>query len=380
MEKKTNQKQPASSPTQPQPHKRHTSFTRLVYRDRPLFGIDITASSLRVMQIRRTGKGLAVVGYGASDIAAGVIDNGVIAQPEQLAQALQSLLKTGVQGAIKVRRAALTIPSRRCFVRGMTVPNIVFKDLAEAAQLEVEQYVPMPINQLYVDYTITRQSNTQTEILIVAAPQTIVDSYLTCARLAGIEVVLIEPTITANARLFTTLEQTTGPTILIDFGLSASDVMVFDQSLIMASMIESTDQASPGPAPTTSAAPTAPAAPAKSKPVISGYKPAKSTDHDSSTPMPTPQAEQLVQEIKRTLRYYSDYNNNARQIEQIALMSNTTIPDLSNYLHDALKLPVRTFEPWQTVTMNRAAMQGGDKNLFTAAAGAALAKPKELFR
>src|SRR5437868_286349 len=103
--------------------------TNFFYKDKPLFGLDIGYSSVKVMQIESVKQKHAVLGYGVTDFEPSAIKDGVIVNPEVLAQAIHNLFASGVVGTISTRSVAAAIPAVRTFNRNMTLPKMETKDL-----------------------------------------------------------------------------------------------------------------------------------------------------------------------------------------------------------------------------------------------------------
>jgi len=212
--------------------------------DRPLFGLDIGHGSIKVMQVAdMAGKPLRgthpkVIGYGFTTFDKSAQEDGVIVQPEVIAKAALDLFQHHLTGDITTRRVALAIPTYRTFTRSLQLPKLKTKELAEAVQLEAEQYISMPLEELYLDYEITRQTEENLELFVVAVPQTIVDSYLDLAQLLGLEAVVLEPTLSSSGRLFSVDEQSDVATFIIDFGSLSSDISVFDQHVLATATVQ----------------------------------------------------------------------------------------------------------------------------------------------
>ncbi len=361
-----------SKPKPPRP-----SLSSLFFRDKPLFAIDIGWRSIKVLQLDHRTDKFSVLGYGVSDFDQSVMSDGVIVDVDALAVVVRELLAKKVHGRITTRRASLTIPSKRCFIRSMSVPVVAAKDLMSAVQLEVEQYIPMLLKELYLDYEIIARTKDEISLLVVAVPKRILDSYLALGRAVGLEVVAIEPTITANARLFAELERANMPTILIDFGSNSSDVMVFDQTLVTASMVNGG-----GDTFTEQIAKQLGVEHREAHFIKTKYGLTKSLTQQDAVGALQPALEQLQQEIKRILRYYSERVNNQRQIQQIVIMGGgANMPGLSEYLTDTLRLPTRQFASWQMIDFNdRGTHPANDKYIYATVAGSALLKPVELYK
>lgn len=185
------------------------------------------------MQIDHENHKYSVRGYGVTNFDSSAVADGVIVKPELIAKATHELFAHNIIGEITTRRASIALPASRTFNRSMTLPAMRAQDIAEAVRLEAEQYIPVPIDELYTDYSIISETPKQLELLAVAVPKRIIDSYITFAKLVGVEAVLLETTIGAASRLFVQAENNDVPTVLIDLGSLSSDITIYDNALIV---------------------------------------------------------------------------------------------------------------------------------------------------
>src|SRR5688572_26315886 len=109
------------------------------YQDKPVFGLDIGFSSLKVMQISSDNKKRVVNGYGVTSFDHEAIKDGVIIDPEAVAKVAYELFDKQIIGEVSTRRVAVALPAARTFTRSMTLPRLSAKDLKDAVRLEAEQ-------------------------------------------------------------------------------------------------------------------------------------------------------------------------------------------------------------------------------------------------
>src|SRR6185437_16232584 len=208
-------------------------------RNKPVFGLDVGHGSLKVMQVEDSShdgskaREPRIVGYGVTEFDSKALDNGVIVYPEIIAEALLGLFKGKLIGEITTRRVTLAIPTYRSFSRSMQLPKLSPKDLHEAVRLEIEQYIPVPLEHLYLDYAITSSGKDADELLAIAVPKEIVDSYLILARMVGLEVMLVETTMAAGSRLFAHDKFNDITSVIIDFGSLTADISIFNQNMLV---------------------------------------------------------------------------------------------------------------------------------------------------
>lgn len=349
--------------------------TTYFYHDKPVFGLDIGFSSLKVMQVGKSNHKHFVRGYGATNFDPSAIVDGVIVKPEVVAKVTHDLFSHNIVGEITSRRACIAVPASRTFNRAITLPAMSGKDMADAVRLEAEQYIPMPIDELYLDYGIISRTPKQVELLAVAVPKKIVDSYLTLARLIDIEAVLIETSIGAASRLYVQAEPSDLPSVLIDLGSLASDITIYDKTLVVTGTVHGG-----GDSFTNLISEKLKVSPQEAHVIKTKYGLGVSKKQKEIITALTPILDQLSKEIRRMIRYYEERSNTKSKIGQVVTMGGgASMPGLSEHLTNVMRLPVRMCDPWQHLDF--AGLQPPnsiEKSMYVTVAGLALASPKEV--
>ena len=127
----------------------------LFHRNKPIFGIDIGFSSIKVMQIDTNSKKSQIKGYGFCTFDSSSMKNGVIVEPEAIAKSIYDLFSNNLVGTIDTKKVISSVPVGRSFNRILTLPALNKSDLDEAVKLEAEQYIPVSIDDLYIDYIVS---------------------------------------------------------------------------------------------------------------------------------------------------------------------------------------------------------------------------------
>src|SRR4051812_34113315 len=110
--------------------------TPYFFRAKPLFGLDIGQSSLKITQLSFDNPAKPrLLAYGSASFDRKAIKNGVIVEPEVIAKATRELMKKNMIGEISSRRVSLAIPSFRTFTRSMKLPKLKPRELADAVRL-----------------------------------------------------------------------------------------------------------------------------------------------------------------------------------------------------------------------------------------------------
>lgn len=347
------------------------------YHDEPLFGLDIGHSSIKVMQIGGAVTEPQVSGYGISYFAPDAIQNGIITNPEAVANAMHQLFEKNMIGKVTSRRVACSLPTAYTFSRPMKVPLMNHDQIVEAVQLEAEQYIPIPLDSLYTDFEISYQDSQSMEILMVAASRKIVDSYLSLLQSLDLEPIAFEPSISAASRLLKIMGDTGAqPSILIDIGSITTDIAVFDKTLQVSSNVNGGADTF-----TQSIAAALHTSMEQATQIKNQYGIAYSDKQQRVIDALKPQLEALVHEIGKSQRYYSERGDKSgRKITRvITIGGGSVMPGLNQYISKQLRLPTDNLEPWSKISFGALAPPGEqDRSMFITVAGEAILDSKEV--
>lgn len=354
--------------------------TPLFLGDKPLFGLDIGHGSLKVMQVdqksRNSDKGAHLVGYGSIEFDPAAIQKGIVEKPDVVAAAVLKLFKHHLTGDITTRRVAVTLPAYRTYSRSIQMPRLSSKEANESVMLEMEQYIPVPIDELYVDYTIVNQTSELMNVFAVAVPRNIVDSYITLMQILGLEPVLVETTMGAAVRLFSTDRHSDLVSVIIDFGSESSDVSIFDASILVTGTV-----GSGGNTFTQRIKEKLNVTDAEAHLIKTKYGLNLSKKQDQIKQALEPELNTIVKEIKRMSRYYEERFGTTKPISQvITIGGGSNMPGLTDYLVNALRMPVRTYDPWHRLHHNSLQPPShAERSMYSTVTGLCLCNPSEVF-
>jgi type IV pilus assembly protein PilM len=347
----------------------------LFYKDKPLFGLDIGYNRVKVMQIETNKSNHEIIGYGAMPFDPALIDKGVITDPNMLAGQLSEFLKKDVTGVINAKRVVIAIPADHTFIRSVVLPVAAAKDLDNAIRLEVEQYIPMPVSEMNIDYNVIRQTDKEVQILVVAVSKVVAESYVAVGEAMGLEVVALEPSFTAVTRLFSQLDKADLPTVLIDIGAISSDVIVYDGGVITAGTVPGGGDTLTDDVSKKLRISTEESVFIKVKYGVGpGYK------QKDVRAAAAAQLKQIVQEVERIKRYYEEHLEGKTIGQVIITGGGSNLLGINDYLTEALRAPARSFIPWQKLTFrNINPPPDIDNMIYVTVGGLAMLTSQEIF-
>jgi type IV pilus assembly protein PilM len=348
--------------------------TKLFYRDKPLVGIDISTTGIKAAAINPHK--MSVLGYGSINLDPQKVQISLTKGDDYLADGLKQLLQEKIHGKLPSNHVAVSVPTSRTYSRTLELPLDAEANLVDSLQLEVEQYIPIAASELYIDHQIIERSKESLTVLLSAVPKRIVDSVVSSCEKVGLEVVIVEPGISAAARLIRHTEEGHLPTVIIDVGAATSDIALFDQVVRVN-----------GSAPvgghtftyTISEKLKVSFEEAHQLKVHSGLAPGPKQAQMRSALEPV--LNQVIQETRKILRYYSERLGAKTKIEQIIIVGGgSNLPGLGEFITETMLMPARVANPWHSISFGHLTPPSRQfKPRYITAAGLGIIDPKDIW-
>lgn len=199
------------------------------------FGLDISDLSLKIIKLKKGRKFFTLSSFGKEEIEPGIIKGGEIKDEKKLAEIIKEAIKKVRGGKLKTNYVVASLPEEKAFLQVIQMPRLPEEDLKSAVIYEAENYIPTPLEEVYLDYQIippVYDHLDHLDILIAALPKKTVDPYLSALKLAGFVPKVLEIESMAIARALIKGGATTQPILLIDLGATRTSFIIFSgQSL-----------------------------------------------------------------------------------------------------------------------------------------------------
>jgi type IV pilus assembly protein PilM len=156
-----------------------------------LVGLDIGSRIIKVGELAESKKGYRLKSFGTIDISAGLIEEGVIKDPETVADSIRELFKTH---NIKEQNVAISIGGYSVIVKKISVQTMTEQELQDTIQFEAEQYIPFDISDVNLDFQILGEADNpdQMNVLLVAAKTDMIEDYINLVQLSGLNPCIID--------------------------------------------------------------------------------------------------------------------------------------------------------------------------------------------
>lgn len=194
------------------------------------FALDISDLSLKIIKLRKKRGFLSLVSFGETEIKPGIIEGGEIKDQEALAKIIKEAILKVKGEKLKTRYVICSLPEEKSFLEVIQMPKIPDEELAKAIRFEAENYIPLPFNEVYLDFQRVRpifNHLDHTDVLFAALPKKVVDPYVVCLKKAGLIPLVLEAESQAISRAIVKEELSPFPVLIIDFGATRTGFVIF---------------------------------------------------------------------------------------------------------------------------------------------------------
>ena len=208
-------------------------------------GIDIGTASIKVVELQKKGQRFELSNYGLFELKGSVDDSqasagrGILKLPdEEIIWGIKELIR---KGGIKSTDVVASIPSFSTFSTIIEMPYLSEQDLAKALPFEAKKYIPIPLNEVVLDWSIIDISNmnpvpgksspgskpTTVEVFIAAVPKDETARYQRIMKGAGLNLRALELENTSLIRAL--LGNDLSPTAIVNIGGRSTSIVIVNK-------------------------------------------------------------------------------------------------------------------------------------------------------
>lgn len=161
-------------------------------------GIDISDESIKFTELVYSLSSYRLGVFGEASLPPGTVVGGKIVNRDNLIQSLRE-----IKHKHNFTFVHASLPEEETFVVRMNVPEVKLSELANSIELQLEDYIPLPADQVVFDYEIYSQPDDCSRDYILGvsiAPRSLVSDYTSVFQEAGLELVSLEIEVQSVAR------------------------------------------------------------------------------------------------------------------------------------------------------------------------------------
>ncbi len=229
-------------------------------------GVDIGASAIKLVELQKEDERYELMNYAIYSLAGHLRENkyqtgnkSFFLSTKEIAKALKTSMK---QAGIETKKAYFSIPVAFSFSTVINFPEMPESELASAVSYEAQKYVPVPISEVVLDWSIighlkTERSEVKSsdsgpsefndsknneaktnnkerinslQVLLVAVPKKLIENYKEISELAGLKTEAMEEETFSLSRALVGNDKST--IVLVDLGARSMNVSIIDEGRI----------------------------------------------------------------------------------------------------------------------------------------------------
>ncbi len=328
----------------------------LFNRSRPVVGLDIGSSSVKAIELKKSGRGFKVTAIGVEPVPPDSIVDGAIMDAGAVTDAVRRLL---LSPRFKAKDVVASLSGSAVIVKKINLPVMSDADLADSIQWEAEQYIPFDIQDVNLDYQIltpVAERQGTMDVLLVAAKKDKIADYTGVVSAVGRKAVVVDVDAFALQNAFETNypEDSAKVVALVNAGASAVNI-----NLVSGGASLFTRDVGIGGNAFTEAVqkelglPFEGAEDAKRGLVVDGVR------AEDVRPVLHAVMENVLLEIEKTFDFFKATSANDH-IDRIVVSGGASmVDDFEAALRERLGAQVERFDPFRAVPIDPAALQGG---------------------
>ena len=224
-------------------------------------GVDLGTSSIKMVELKEEKGRPRLVTYGFAEKQMDIIKSD---SAEAQARIVDSLKQIAKKSGVTTTKVVAALPSFAVFTSIISLPSMSKKDLVAAVRWEAKKFVPMPLEEMILDWKVLQGAEQKEDalagkdkkakpdpkakndqkksvadiggkkesgfkVLLTAAPKNLVKRYVEIFKVANFQIVSLETEAFAQERSL--IGNDPAPVMIVDIGAIATSISVISDSI-----------------------------------------------------------------------------------------------------------------------------------------------------
>ncbi|HEY8109107.1 MAG TPA: pilus assembly protein PilM [Patescibacteria group bacterium] len=223
-------------------------------KQQDFFGLDISGTSVKVVQLKPGPSKPTLVAYGGMVLPVGSMQSDSEVDLQNVSNAVRQVVK---KAKIAATQCVAALPGSGVFTSIIRMPAMPKSELADSIRWQAKQYVPSPLEEVILDWHVVGEhaakpsgytkppgggqpdpradddklpSDKEIEVMLIAAPIALVRKYVKIISGAGLKPLALEIEPLSLARSIVGVRQE--PTVVLDIGQAGSEISIVENGVI----------------------------------------------------------------------------------------------------------------------------------------------------
>ncbi len=173
-----------------------------------MLGLDISSTSVKLLELSRNGDKYRVESYGVEPLPENAVVEKNISDVEGVGEAIQRLV---ARCKTKVKFAAVAVAGSAVITKTIEMPaNITEDEMENQIQIEADQYIPYPLDEVALDFEVqgmSPRSEEQVEVLLAACRRENVEMREAALEVGGLKAKVVDIEAHCMQRAYTLIRE-----------------------------------------------------------------------------------------------------------------------------------------------------------------------------
>jgi len=161
--------------------------------NRPLIGLDITTSSVKLIELGRSGSQFRVESYAAEATPQNAVNEKAVVDPDSVGESIRRAVK---RSGARSRECAIAINGDAAITKVIQMPaSLSQNELEGQVELQADQYIPFPMEEVSYDFEVLGKSENDPDmidVLLVATRSENVEQRQAAVEAAGLKAQIVD--------------------------------------------------------------------------------------------------------------------------------------------------------------------------------------------
>lgn len=340
-------------------------------------GVDLGTSSIKMVELKEEKGHPRLVSYGFAEKQMDIIRSDSHEAQARIVESIKQIVK---QSSISTTKVVAALPSFAVFTSIISLPTMSKKDLVAAVRWEAKKFVPIPLEEMILDWKVLSTSEKETEavtrnkepekpaqaavekklsvadigakketgfkVLLTAAPKNLVKRYVEIFKTANLQIVSLETEAFAQERSL--IGNDPASIMIVDIGAIATSISVISGGIPILNRSVDIGGNTITKAIANSLNIDFERAEQFKRDVGVGFGPGSATPQSQIPRTIEFIVSSIVNEIKYVLNIYQ--NQSKKEVEKVVLAGGSSfLPNLPSYLESLLGIRVFIGDPWARI-------------------------------
>ncbi|MFH1289523.1 MAG: type IV pilus assembly protein PilM [Patescibacteria group bacterium] len=333
------------------------------------FGLDMGSHNLKAVEFKKRGEEFHLVSLGSIPST----PKGIFSEAETDLNALSEAVKKLLDEAkVSSKNVSAALPQDKVFTRTITMPFLKDDELNSAIKWEIEQYVPIPVEEVEIAHQVVGklkiEEQEKIQVLIVAAPKKLIEKTLKVLKSASLNPLGLETEIIAIARSL--VPPVSDAILVVDLGAKATDMAIVENG----SVVFSRSIPTAGEALTRAVSSSFNLDSSQAESYKKAYGVDKTKLEGKVGAVINPILTSIISEVEKTVQYFQTQTK--KETKRIILSGGTAgLPEVVSLMASQLNMEVQVGDPFRQIKMDDEMKQALSKvypSVFAVAAGLAM--------